>query len=414
MALVKYEQAAAKTIRDNPELALSVLDTMYRAGKYVARGASGARAKAQKRRARKRTTSQRQLVLSGRATPMRQSAMQVARRPAPLSDRAIAAPVAYGSRIRQNYSGMRAYTVTHTEYIADIKGSVDFSVTKLRVNAADPVTFPWVSLIAPNFEKYKFLDLKFELKPQAPSIKPGVIMMAFDYDPTDAAPISKADMLQYDGAARVNSWSGQSMSMKVQPAKFTSPIAPSTDADLRLTDACNLFVATNGQDNEDAISELWATYTLELTTPQASKNCDAFVLNSESFVDNEAYAWQPSDIVNPSANFGIYPVGGEFKVECLRTGRYVIQFRGDLENTTSAALVPSTMIVRVNGVVPSQERFARYSSMNNPPDQQDLLSTTTQSVLIQTGDILSFLWSGTATNIRPRLYIYPADWTGPY
>jgi hypothetical protein len=215
----------------------------------------------------------------------------------------MAAPVAYGQRIRQDYSGLDTYVVKHSEFIQDIPGSTDFSVAKLRVNAADPVTFPWLGSLAPNFEKYKFRRLNFMLKPQAPSTTPGVIMMALDYDPTDPAPVAKADMLQYDGAVRVNSWSEQNMSLKSRGTRYNAALTPSDPADVRLSDVANLFLATSGQDSTALVSELWAEYEVELITPQARTECDTFVLNTSSWDQTEAFG--SGTVTNPSVNIGV-------------------------------------------------------------------------------------------------------------
>jgi len=54
--------------------------------------------------------------------------------------------------------------VVHREYIKDILSSTDFNLSEFPINPALPVTFPWLSRIAQQFEQYRFHGLIFEFK----------------------------------------------------------------------------------------------------------------------------------------------------------------------------------------------------------------------------------------------------------
>lgn len=386
--LTKYNPAAFPY---DPSAAIAAANTAYDITKYFARGASGARKRARKRRRRRRDGG-----LSS-APPMPRAST----RQNPLAVSAMAAPVAMGQRVKQDYSGLSKYTVRHAEYIADIAGSVGFSVGKFRVNAADPVTYPWLSLIAPNFEKYHFKSLKFMLKPQAPSIIPGVIMMAFDYDPSDEQPFSKADMLQYDGAVRVNSWSSQEMTMKKTGALYTASMAPTASADLRLTDAANLFVATSGQSDTSLISELWVEYEVDLLIPQARQDCDTFVLAKDNWTPDQSFT--SANVTNPSTNFDIDPLDST-RIKCLKRGTfgiscYAIGFILDLSLDT-----PYSVIVNVNGVPIGNLTGLGFNPY--PVQIRCLHVSAPNGLVIDSGDVITFDPSdpGLATDLRLAIY----------
>jgi hypothetical protein len=297
--------------------------------------------------------------------------------------------------------------VKHSEYVQDIFGSPGYSISKLRVNAASLTTFPWLASLAPNFEKYRFRSLRFLLKPQAPSTKPGVIMMTFDYDPTDSPPTAKAEMLQYDGAVRVNSWSGVSTSMKSVDEKFTSSILPTNTADVRLSDAANLFLAVSGQDNTDAVSELWAEYVVELITPQARLQCDSFALQRTNWEQPVAFA--PGDVTNPSALFDVG--GGTSEVICLKTGRYGIYsnaFRtAVMQDISLGAAV--TLNFWVNGVLVSQNSHAG-STTQLPLQHAASSATFVAGVQLLAGDSIQWrIDQAGITNVTLSLSIYPLD-----
>lgn len=195
---------------------------------------------------------------------------------------------ALSSTVRQSYSGLDHYRVKHTEYIEDIFGSVNFDIRGLRINPAEPSTFPWLSRIAPNFEQYRFRSLKFHLKPQCGTTTPGSLIMAIDYDPSDDPPLDKAEILQYEGATRSAAWNQCSVNvpqkeMHREDEFYTAPSTSSIAAQKRQQDLGNLFVAVQGQLDDNVISELWVEYDLDLITPQQSGSTTLVA----SYLDNQ-------------------------------------------------------------------------------------------------------------------------------
>lgn len=101
--------------------------------------------------------------------------------------------------------------------------------------------------------------------------------MAADYDASDDTPLSKANMMSYNGAKRAAPWDDLTISCSgLRRYKDTHYIETAesrgtySKGDLRTTDVCNFFLATEGIGTTAPIDigELYVTYTVSLITPQ--------------------------------------------------------------------------------------------------------------------------------------------------
>jgi len=163
--------------------------------------------------------------------------------------------------------------IRHKEYIADIPGSVLFSAITYSINPGIPLAFPWLNTISVGYESYRFKRLSYIYESSKSTATNGSVMMAVDFDPTDAAPTTKAQMLAYNNAIRGPSW--QTFEYKCSPqdlAKFNQKFlrygALSTGQDALLYDIGTLFIATSGFADTTTIGELHVDYEVEFFTPQ--------------------------------------------------------------------------------------------------------------------------------------------------
>jgi hypothetical protein len=60
--------------------------------------------------------------------------------------------------------GSNRTIVKHREFIGNIQGSTSFSINTFNVNPGDEQTFPWLSALAVNYEKYRPIGVIFEFK----------------------------------------------------------------------------------------------------------------------------------------------------------------------------------------------------------------------------------------------------------
>lgn len=171
------------------------------------------------------------------------------------------------------------FIVRHREYLQDIITGTpgQFVVTSYKIQPGLQDTFPWLSVIAQNFEQYKLRGMIFEFKStSADSLNStntalGEVIMATEYDSKKPDFASKVDMQnhQYAVAAR------QSSSM-LHPIECAHPLSTldtlyirsgtvPEDADSRMYDFGNFQIATVGQQGSNVnIGELWVTYEVEL------------------------------------------------------------------------------------------------------------------------------------------------------
>jgi hypothetical protein len=248
---------------------------------------------------------------------------------APNNSSTIMASNAISTPFKQRYSQeLRSYRVQHSEFITDVNGSVSFAVTPFRINPGESATFPWLTRLALNFEKYRFISLKVSLRTQTRTTPPGAVMLAVDYDPTDSPPSQKSDMLQYQDAVRGAAWDHVStFATPRQLARelIVSASQSSDTGDQRLEDFGNLFVATQGQTDATVISELWVEYIVELRIPQSGPLCfSQRIVSSLAGAVTSSKSSSGNDLVYDLANVTTSGVifGKSFRLN--RTGNYLI------------------------------------------------------------------------------------------
>jgi len=195
--------------------------------------------------------------------------------------KAVNAPVAKGivSRLpKPKFTMNKKFTdgricVSHKEYIAEVNGSVNYVSTTFELNPGLALSFPWLNTICVAYEAYRFKKLSFIYESTSPTTIAGAVIMAVDFDPTDAAPTTKTQIMAYQNSVRGPAWESFRYTCdKDDLHKFNQKMlrfgALISGQDVLLFDVGNLFVATTGQANTNPIGELHVEYEVELITPQ--------------------------------------------------------------------------------------------------------------------------------------------------
>jgi hypothetical protein len=264
-------------------------------------------------------------------------------------NRQVSAPNALATSIQQSYSSvLSTYKIVHREFLADIAGSVDYSVFGLRINPADPISFPWLARIARNYEYYQFKRLSYSLKTQTSTTTVGTVIVGIDYDPTDSLPLNKEDFLKFADVTRTAPWMDVNLSAKQKEMNdrklYVAPIQASDDATQRLNDFGTLIVATKGQTSTLPTHELWVEYEVVFSVPQSAISCADQIQTSNSsiFFNGTAKTSRSSlgDILVPESNI---VTGGRFGV--FATGTFVVVI-----SLSSFTTLPSDMTLDINGV----------------------------------------------------------------
>jgi hypothetical protein len=169
--------------------------------------------------------------------------------------------------------------VQESEYIGEITPSAypAFSLQQYAVNPGQAGTFPWLSTIARNFEKYEFEALAFvykrEVSEYAANGQTGKVIMSFDTDASDPAPANKQAMEDTDPhcdcmpSENMRLVVPQAMLKQFKDAMYVRPGAQPANTDIKTYDLGNLFVACQGTAANTAVGELHVEYRLRLMIP---------------------------------------------------------------------------------------------------------------------------------------------------
>lgn len=206
--------------------------------------------------------------------------------------------------------------VEHTEFLADINGSVAFAVNSYPVNPGLFASFPWLYQMAILYESYQFLSLEFEFRTESATTATGSVMAAVDYDPSDPAPTTKVQMATYRGYKRCAPWDNMKQTsiredLTKRKSYFVRNGALPAGQDLQLYDTGNFYLATTKQADSSVVGELYVHYRVRLMTPQLSNPGIGSALSGRySFATTPGYATIPGskaplvlDLTQTGGNF---------------------------------------------------------------------------------------------------------------
>jgi hypothetical protein len=168
----------------------------------------------------------------------------------------------------------RSTVITHRELVKTVvSGPVAdaFTTVGFPVNPGMAETFPWLSRLASNYEKYKFHKLVFRYVTRAATTDRGGVIMAPDYDAADAPPTTEEQASAYTDAVESPVWQSFDVPLRAasQGAKYVRSGAV-VDTDIKTYDIANFFCATVPATGATdlSIGKLWVEYVVELMIPQ--------------------------------------------------------------------------------------------------------------------------------------------------
>lgn len=229
-----------------------------------------------------------------------------ARGPAKSAGVAVAYSTPLGPRplpqVRSNGSSTR---VSHTEaFDSVISTGTGFACASYAVNPGMGVCFPWLADIAARYETYKFRSLRFDYIPQVATSASGVVILAFDFDAQDPAPVTQFAALSYRDRASNVVWSPSSLQLDLAqgdklPSKYTRVGAPiGSSYDLKTFDLGNLHVCVEGV-AAATVGRLEVSYVVDLFTPQIQDPLGG-VISSATGLDATHLFGTPASLVSDS------------------------------------------------------------------------------------------------------------------
>lgn len=169
----------------------------------------------------------------------------------------------------RNDKGIR---ICHREFLADVRGSVEFENKSYQINPGIPRSFPWLSQLAGNFTQYKMHGLLYEFRPTSGMVTSsaglGSVQMATNYNPNAEEFRSKREVDSYNFATSVVPWKSALHAVECKPSLSANPIKWIRDTSVAIplvdTDVGLFQISTQGQPSEYTLGELWVTYDVEL------------------------------------------------------------------------------------------------------------------------------------------------------
>jgi len=227
---------------------------------------------------------------------------------------------------------MKNCTFEQDEFIGDVIGSTTFGGTlngvvgaaqavQLSINPGQGLTFPWLSLMAPRFEKYVFTQLEFYYKHEVSQFATagtvGKVLLGFDYDAADAPPTVKAQILDVDPHADGMPCEDFCLKVDCREAfnngpKYVRPGNLPGGADIKTYDVGLLnFAAAGTADGTTKIGELHVRYRGYFQKPVLSQMQAGPINNQVSFFGSGNAPQTITSTVATLINFGgTLTVGG--------------------------------------------------------------------------------------------------------
>jgi hypothetical protein len=102
----------------------------------------------------------------------------------------VAAPVAYSQKQEfPNRDRMTSRRIKNSEFVATIVGSVSFnSDQKFVINPGLVGTFPWLSVLAAEWQQYRIHKMCFRYETRTSTSSVGSVILSPDYNVVDVAP----------------------------------------------------------------------------------------------------------------------------------------------------------------------------------------------------------------------------------
>lgn len=173
--------------------------------------------------------------------------------------------------------------IAHREYVGDVLSSTSaFSVTNYTVSPTDGTCFPWLAMIANNFEQYRVLGAIWEYVPQSGSVSTsqalGYVAFATEYDSNKPVFVNKAQMLNTEFANEAVPCKGLLHPLECDPAETSVPVLytspngiPLASENKNFVNFCNTAIAVGGcPTSGQVLGALYLNYDIELLKPRPS------------------------------------------------------------------------------------------------------------------------------------------------
>lgn len=228
------------------------------------------------------------------------------------------------SAARTNFSNTSAYDfgskmgsgdsffVRKSEFVQNIQplNGPNFNVQKFEFNPGLVTLFPWLSSVAPSFQKYRIKHVSFEYKTAQSTFAPGMVMFAPSFDVNAELPKTKSELLEYAFAKRGPVWKDFSLHLSEKDVmSYKSYYVRTSEKDEKLLyDPMYFLVATDSISSDlEYVGELWISYDIDLIAPVR--------LDPEVIEQTEYAQWGCSSVKASQLFLNSSKIGGSLPIE---------------------------------------------------------------------------------------------------
>jgi hypothetical protein len=289
--------------------------------------------------------------------------------------------------------------VSHHEFVVALSESTSDQTYSFNINPGNTAIFPWLSAIAPSWDKYRFKRLSFSYSPNSSVTTPGLIVFAFDYDPRDA---DYTSLTEFENChSHVETAPYTKMSLSFDFSKYlgrwfkTTSTTRTESKDWYYPGKFQVFVLTGPATT--AYGRVLVDYEVEFCEEQVVDQ-DSFDFSSADDLEvtgGDGILAKYSDATPRATNFGTSFEFVGTELVCKRGGRYLCEFQGSSADTNSTV------------VTYSGDGTAYYTPYAAPALVAPTAITWGLELILSEGDVVEFDSSTTVTYTAITLLLTP-------
>jgi len=339
--------------------------------------------------------------------------------------RTVSAPVAMAQSqsFVGNSTSISSRRITNKELVSTIIGNNGpfggvGGTTSIILNPGIPLSFPWLSVQAAQYQQYRFHKLIFRYVTRSSTAQTGSIIMSPDYNSTDLLPTSEAEATNTQNAVEGVTWN--QLDCVLDP-RAMFPNGPRKQirthvqsGDPQTYDAGRLYVFNFDNTIVSAVGKLWVEYDVELFVPQSSslqairptgtnfftRNTDQLlvttVASNVSFDDVTTIVGQNG--FNP-LRCSFNPVVGNFASIIPLAGSYYFQFCTSVRAVGVGGTLQVLSQILVNGVAAPIDVISSSSTDFLPAGLGVVNVTIDQVINVIAGDIITVSITATSPGV---------------
>lgn len=252
------------------------------------------------------------------------------------------APTAMNLRYKQKQPDIKSVfrgndgsiRIKHREYIQDIIPTNTYAVNSFPINPGLS-TFPWLQVMALNYESYLFNSLSFEFASEAATTDRGAVFMMVDFDAADVPPASKQEFMSNQNAVRSTVWShctyraSSADLQKFGKQRYMRSGTVPSGTDIKTYDVGTFYIGTQGITSVSTIGELYVEYDVTFHTPQGSSQNLYYSNSAKFYFANASQSGSQPFGSGPATQAGLLPVSYRDGNSLLfsRVGEYLMVYQ---------------------------------------------------------------------------------------